>query len=510
MVSTRRLIHSAMRKAIFVPILTLFLVAACNKDEDSTEIDYTSAPSVAVTKFTLKPNAAVMANLDSVYFSIDLEHRVIFNADSLPLGTKVTALTPIITYPATVNKAEIVMTGGEVRTGTIDYIKAPSDTIDFTGDVKLILSTSDDKLSQTYTLKVNVHKCVADSLTWDKESVSSLPSRYKNPISQKSVDAGDKIISFIEESNGEYTVASCDNLSKADWTKSRTTLPFTPKIRTLAYAGNTLYILSTEGNLMSSADYGATWNDTDMVWHNIIGAYDSTILGIGSTTGSYDFDIYPRPSGFSPSSLPAGFPTEGYSNLTVMASRWASAPTGFITGGTRDGKPVIATWAYDGESWAQISNTPLPSLQDATVIPYFCYRKTNASWIQTEYSVQLCMGGRKTDGKTNDVVYISFDNGVNWKKADSLMQLPDFVRPGYYADAIIRNTPMSASIDAHWKTKAIQRRLPQRRLQYFVDGNDVEWDCPYIYLFGGYDDQATLNDEIRRAVLARLTFAPLF
>ena len=69
---------------------------------------------------------------------------------------------------------------------------------------------------------------------------------------------------------------------------------------------------------------------------------------------------------------------------------------------------------------------------------------------------------------------------------------------------------MSASLDAYWKDLDTKTPRDVKRIQYFVDGSDVDWDCPYIYMFGGHPADGNLQDEILRAVLARLTFSPLF
>lgn len=47
------------------------------------------------------------------------------------------------------------------------------------------------------------------------------------------------------------------------------------------------------------------------------------------------------------------------------------------------------------------------------------------------------------------------------------------------------------------------------RLKYEIDDYEIYWDCPYIYIFGGLSDAGTLNDEVWRGVLNRLTFVPL-
>ena len=48
-----------------------------------------------------------------------------------------------------------------------------------------------------------------------------------------------------------------------------------------------------------------------------------------------------------------------------------------------------------------------------------------------------------------------------------------------------------------------------KKLPYTVDGMTISWDCPYIFLFGGYTEGGGFNPTIRRGVLTRLTFAPI-
>ena len=65
-------------------------LTSCNTDSYYyTEANYTGAP---VTSFSLKSNKDVLANLDSVFFSIDLVNGRIFNAEPLPKGTDITKL----------------------------------------------------------------------------------------------------------------------------------------------------------------------------------------------------------------------------------------------------------------------------------------------------------------------------------------------------------------------------------------------------------------------------------
>ena len=106
-------------------------VVSCNEKTEDVEI-YLTPSNVAVTAFSLNEDDDVMANLDSVFFSIDLANGVIFNADSLPVGTKIDKLVTTIKYSSYVTKATINMENGETRTGEVDYLNSPTDSIDFT------------------------------------------------------------------------------------------------------------------------------------------------------------------------------------------------------------------------------------------------------------------------------------------------------------------------------------------------------------------------------------------
>ena len=137
------------------------LLTSCNSDDDSLE--YNDPVNVAVTAFSLRYNSSNLG-LDSAYFSIDLDHGVIFNADSLRKGTDISKVVANITFSTNVSSAVISMSGGSVRTGEIDYKENPSDSIDFTGNVTLTVKADNDRMSKTYRIKVNVHKENPDSL----------------------------------------------------------------------------------------------------------------------------------------------------------------------------------------------------------------------------------------------------------------------------------------------------------------------------------------------------------
>lgn len=482
----------------------MLILSACNaKDEEVDTDTYMAAESVAITKFSLAPDLRVMRNLDSVYFSIDLEHGVVFNADSLPKGTNVTKLIPKITYPSSVTSAVIEMKGGTHREdGTVNYKVNPNDTIDFTGNVTITLSTANDAISKTYTLKVNVHQEDPDTLFWENMATATLPSRLPDPTGQKTINYGDGALSLIAESDGSLTIATTGDIFRGEWTKSALAADLKLDINSLSRdSEGVLYALNESGELMSSSN-GIDWTAIDSGWTQIIGPYGSGMLGAkGNMMVSWPADYVES------SALPSGFPTSGYTFPIETSNRWATQPTIVIFGGNTSTPAGSPAWAFDGSRWANIAENALPGLDGLSVIPYYAFLNNASNGLLKEFNALLAFGGRDNGGNLNNTIYLSYDNGINWFRAQDYMQLPPEMGTGYYVSAIAVNNEMEADLSNRWK--AIKPFGP-RRVEFTIDGNLIIWQCPHIFLFGGYDENSRLNTQIRTGVLRRLTFEPLF
>ncbi len=467
------------------------------------------ASSVAVTNFSLKSKSGTKVKLDSVFFSIDLNHGVIFNADSLPVGTDVTKLVPVISYASSASAVTLTQTGGKY-TGEIDYKTNPTDSVDFSGKVVLKITAEDNTTTREYDIKVNVHTQEPDSLVWDQLAVTPIPSRGDNPKSQKTVVYKETSYTLINENDGSYTLAVATDLMAGEWDKHELTLGFEPNVRTLNATSEKLYILDTAGTLYTSAD-GITWENTGATWTNIIGAYGNAMLGIRSEGGSLMHTSWPAEAGIKEMAVSDDFPVFEYSNFVQFSNRWTTLPIGFMTGGRlANGSYTEETWGFDGDHWALLSEGMMPEVAGATIVPYFVYRKTNSSLVQTEFSVWMLIGGKLSDGKFNKRIFVSYDNGVNWYAAEKQMQLPDHFPGLWQLDGVVTEDAKKASLEDNW-TRTASRPLPgMARVKYTVEDYEVSWDCPYIFIFGGIKDNGSLNDKVWRGVLNRLTFTPLF
>lgn len=477
-------------------------LSSCNEKKDSEM--YLDPVNLAVTSFSLKSNLGDQ-ELDTVFFSIDLNRGLIFNADSLRKGTDVSKVVATIKFNSTVSEAVIEMTGGTTRTGEIDYKNSPTDSIDFTGNVTLRVKADDNSIAKSYRIKVNVHNIDTDTLYWSEAAVRKLPARFADPKEQKTVRQRDDIISIIKESNGTYTRAITDSPSEGDWVKNSMTFPFTPDISSLASTDNALWIISEDGGLYTSTDHGANWTLAENDWTTLIGNYGETVTGIKQQGDTKVFAQYPKLD-IAEERIPDDFPTDGISNFVTLTNKWTLSPVAFFSGGsTSSGKLSDCTWAFDGTNWIKLSSGGIPRLKGASVIPYYNYRPSALSNTMLKYSVWMLIGGQMEDGKFNRTVYISYDNGVNWAKGADSLQLPDHIPAMMGCDNIVSDTEMSANLSDAWKVA----KRGHTRSGYEIDGDVIRWGCPYIYLFGGYAPDGTLYDTIWRGVLSRLTFTPI-
>lgn len=502
------------RKLPLYMLLAAFVGAplvSCNEDKDdeeneTEEVQITS--SLAVNSFSLSADKNVLANLDSVFFTIDLANAVVFNADSLPKDTKINKLVAQIGLP-TVSEATLSFTGADGTTQSIDYLTNKNDTIDFShNDVKLHLVDYTGRYSRDYAIKVNVHTMVADSLFWDKAAMRALPTSLSDAIEQHTVDANGTVLCFTRSASA-CCVASADDPA-GNWTNSASNLPADALINSITASPDALFAVTTDGKLITSTDNGVNWTALPVHMNHILGAYGSTILGVRlGSDGVYYHTTYPASTEVA---VDAGFPVAGTSQAVTYSNKWSTEPMLMLVGGaTSSGALTGATWAYDGNIWGCISPDGIPAMEGVCLVPYYTY-KINNQWVASEVSTLVAIGGRKTDGKINPYVYISLNRGLNWVKADQCMQLPLYLEPVAYAQSVVRSVVLTTRSAGNngW------RDMPVNGLPVWYRGSQsrasvaiTSWDCPYVYLFGGETERSGLSAKVWRGVINRMTFKPL-
>lgn len=491
--------------------------AGCNSD---SEYDMTLPSSVMVTSFSLTDDDKVLSNLDSVFFSIDLNKGLIFNADSMPYGTKTDKLIPVIVTGG-VSAAQLIVTRPGKADTVYNYLENSTDSIDFSnGPVTLRLQSLSGSTTKDYKIYVNVHKVKGDSLVWNRLERTSLPSLFGVVNSQQTVKSGNTIYCLTKYDN-RYSMASSDDPVSGEWNKTEVTFAFRPVIASLSATDDALYILDESKHLYRSVDGGNSWTATGVSVDHIYGGYETTLI-CGRTDGSRVTTVeYPS---MKTTLMPAGFPASATSMPIKYSFEMSTTPQLMIVGGRLpDNSMTAATWSYDGSAWACVGKGESEmALGDMTVVPYFAFSHNNA-WVFSKYSVLLAFGGFDKNNKNQKTTYISYDYGATWRRADTMLQLPDYVPAMRNARGFIVEKTMKAdAADAQsWKTyPPVSLRsgwsfvdTPVQpvygALSPLVSEPVVEWECPYIYVFGGEGDQSQTYNTVWRAVINRLTFKPI-
>ena len=165
---------------VFVGVL-MCGITACNSDEDA-DVIYTSYANTMVKTFSMSADIDVLTNLAYRYFTIDLVNGLIYNPDSFPYGTDISALVPDITFasPSSVEITVLDKSDGSLLK-TIDYLENENDSIDFNNDVKMKVVAADGVTTQNYRIEVRVHQVQADSLMWATLGKHTLPTEIANP-----------------------------------------------------------------------------------------------------------------------------------------------------------------------------------------------------------------------------------------------------------------------------------------------------------------------------------------
>lgn len=506
-----------MRKFTTICLTALIAVlffARCNSDVEYPNENISS--SVAVYSFGLSADDKVLANLDTVYFSINLNEGTIFNGDSLPYGTPVKRLVPKIVMLESVSTATLTVPGDEENPESVhDFIENPGDSIDFSGPVYLDVKSPDGLVSRRYTIKVNVHKLVSDSLVWDRAAVRTLPGNIEYPGAQRTASTAEGYYCLTTD-RSTWCMAHTDCAYGGEWEISTPAMPALARIETFAGTEDALYILDEEGNLHRSADGGASWTATGCHWNFIYGSVGGTLLGNVLDNGVWKLTSYPA-EGSDGLALPASMPVRATSQLVDFSFPLSNTTQAVMVGGVRaDGSRTGAVWAYDGASWAELNGNFAMPLENVTLLPFFTFRMSN-TLVATESSIIMAVGGIGAEDEINDSIYVTSDFGLTWSKAPELMQLPEYLPRFYGAQAFVEEATLGARSASAWREMPFAYRLPATAVfdggPFAFDSRATRpiesWECPFIYLFGGYNRDGELHNTLWRATLNRFTFKPI-
>lgn len=280
-------------------LATILIMASCAGSNNET-ILYSDAVITSfslgnLNKYTVTENSdgtttttKTTFSASSYKFIIDQVKREIYNNDSLPIGTDV---AHVLCSISTVNNGIALFEDLEEPDTYFYYVS--SDSIDFTSPRTVRVMSSDANGYTDYTIKVNVHKEDGDKFVWHQQessdvvkAMNGLKSLYHNDNIYLFGDLYGKTQIFrIKDGTQWEIIAQSTDFSSDAWKNVAATMdtfflfdggvifkstdadtwtqvnyqseqPIKQLIGADSYE---LYALSTENQIMVSADGGATW-----------------------------------------------------------------------------------------------------------------------------------------------------------------------------------------------------------------------------------------------------------
>lgn len=286
-----------MKRKFFAFILLLMAglsLSSCLNSDDDTNIEYTH--DTAITAFSLgtltryyKGVSSTTGN-DTIYsaevtgakykFYIDQTTRQIYNVDSLPVGSKSSAVLATITAK---NSSPLVwVLKDKDNKDSLSYYSS-SDSIDFSSPRQIRVYNNDFSAYATYTITVNVHKEGRDSFVW--RSLAQQSAELAALTGMKALSVDDAVYVFGKVAGQLKIYQSADTDGRL-WSAVEPNVAFSEEAYKSAITKDDVIYILNGGTVYQSKD-AASWTEvaTDASLVQLIGAstkylYAYTAAGI--------------------------------------------------------------------------------------------------------------------------------------------------------------------------------------------------------------------------------------
>lgn len=416
---------------LFSAFIACMSLSSCLGDNDSETVA-TNWQNATVSSFSFEDNSDVCSKLSSYAFTIDnfgtsdpaLSSKapnagIIFNADSLPVGS----VADSITVSLDVKNASSIIFNQYDDAGKLKKTTNFKDTqVVFFDDyavTRLDIVSYDGNWKKSYFVKVNIHQVKGDTIRWQYNAKDLWDTA--EVTDQNAETVGNDAYWFTEYSNSAVIMRKANMSKIAEWSEPvEIAGDEKPVVSTIFNWNNTLCAVGSNGSYMTSAD-GETWTiaDAGMKLVNLLGIqyatknYKEHLHAIVNQDGVYMFArTFDGESWELGDICPANFPIRNYSRpVSEQAKPSAGNVTSrvYIVGGElADGTITSSTWSCDGNSWAEFQQGFLPAMVRPSIIQYTLK-------VDQPKSFWILWPGVLEDGSVKNTPYFSENKGVTWK-----------------------------------------------------------------------------------------------
>lgn len=404
-------------------IIACLFVVACSisscLDSDTIEYEYSSNASItafSITDSIITSYSAVIDDKDTTLttsvvgadypFVINQKEGLIYNPDSLPVGTDVSKVVVSITAD----------TQGIYVVAETDSLWEETDSLNFEKPIQFKVMSEIGVFGRTYTAKINVHQQDPDSLYWQR-----LESNFsKNIRKQKAVYANKTIHVFAADDSGISMTQTNDGML---WSEPVVTNLPAETDHTSVMVWNDVFYILAGSELYTSTD-GIDWAKVETTQRfsqllaNIQTPYNHKIVGVDADRHyieSEDGIVWNRYE-----EIPSDFPTGNYAFASYTLDtneKFSKIVLMGDAGLDADTTTTVWTQLNTEHEWTELyleNNTyACPKLENQGMILY------NGDLYTFGGSGQLY-----TAIDAFNRFYISQDNGISWKAVRSKFMFP--------------------------------------------------------------------------------------
>lgn len=462
-----------MKSKLYHLVLLAFAAVfftACNW-LDSSEVEVSSSAHFRSLTFAnaVTADAAVKNAKFEVVYDATLRDSFIVNVDSLPYNTAIDSVIPTFSFYSM--NGTIVYRNDSTGAFKDSIYLTGTDTLDFRQVFKIKNFASDGKTSVTYRVKVNVHTQNPDLYQWKQLNTSI----YSHEASvQKAIYFKKQLLLFTHNGAETYLNKSSNGVS---WSGSSVvpSLPDNAKLQSMVVFKDSIYLVNNDNSLYKSVD-GVAWikksyQAENFVFKNLLFDFKSMLWAIVESKSDSEYRFAHSTNGFDwvvdPSAvIDSNFPVTDFAAVT-FSSR-TQQPRVLVSGGyNKSGVMLDNVWSsVDGKYWVDFST------ENKT------YGKRVGSSLIAYEGKLLSIGGVSAKQLVDSTYFIqSADDGLSWKRADTLMWVREQLHDTIYKDFKAR-----------------------RDLSVLLDENK------YIYIVGGRDTFSTVQKDVWRGRLNKSVF----
>jgi hypothetical protein len=413
--------------------MTGAMTSCLSSDDDSTGTD-----TCSITAFTLgnmkrtiyvtqddgtEKDSVITIGASSYTMTIDDDNHTIQNTDSLPYGTKVSAVLATITYDGYL--AGYREAGNEEATWNA---YSSTDSIDFTKPQEFWVYSTDGTNVAVYTVTLNVHQLRSELFTWDALS----PNVDLAGLSNTHLAAKDGTLYVWGEQDGAirmYTTEDGSNYSGKGVISEKDLL-----FNTLQQKDGIFYVNNSQGDILESSN-GITWSTSSLE-----SGYTLVAAGTQSLYAVKEQQLYQYTDSWTAATLDT-------LNTALPKQDYVAAVNTLPTNSNLERITLIGTQGADNgyapETWYTITSNRKQVATTWNHIPAVSgYQYPDWSNIATfAYNDEIiAFGNSSRSGNISDDmthIYISKDNGITWK-AGTTYTLPNELsgETGYFAATV--------------------------------------------------------------------------